>query len=191
MGAYTSFCQGGKENLKWKELPRYPSGGEQPAWSWGGTCKCGPSVCLPLQRLQNSALSLAHTPSLEGFSLVSRSHTCLRVCASNVRTPVRRAATFPRGALGLSFPPSFCPLSFPLFPSSSTPLCCFPCPSSSSPPFFSHNFSFLLCPACSDCGWCASRERAEGDAADATAVWAPCLLLGPLRRTRLHVSWGV
>lgn len=55
-----------------------------------------------------TARCLLHTPphlcrELEGLSLVSRSHTCLCVCASNVRAPVRLcAATFPRGALGLS-----------------------------------------------------------------------------------------
>lgn len=106
-----------------------PTCGEPPAWSWGGTCKCSPSVRLPLQRLQNCALPLAHTPltcagKLEGLSLVSRSHTCLRVCASNGRTPA------PQPFLEAhSGSPSLLPsvLLSPL-PSSSTPLCCFPCP---------------------------------------------------------------
>lgn len=140
-----------------------------------------------------TARCLLHTPphlcrELEGLSLVSRSHTCLCVCASNVRAPVRLcAATFPRGALGLSSLLSPLPFSPP-----PAHLCVvFLAPLPPPPPFFSHSFSCPLCPACSHCGWCASRERAEGDAADATAVWSPCLLLGPLRRTRLHVSWGV
>lgn len=37
----------------------------------------------------------------------------------------------------------------------------------------------------------AERSLAFWDAADATAVWAPCLLRGPLTKTRLHVSRGI
>lgn len=113
-------------------------------------------------------------------------HACVNLTCARESC---QAASFPLDAL--LHLPSFRLSSSLLFPSSSTPLCSFPCLSSPSPPFFSHNFSFLLSPAFSDCGWGASRERVQGDAADATAVWAPCLLLGPLRRTRLHVSQGV
>lgn len=143
-----------------------------------------------------TARCLLHTPlhlcrQLEGWSLVSRSHTCSRVCASNVCTLVLPHLRLFLQALSSTFPPSVCPpLSFsPYSPLLQHTFVLFSLPLFLLPSlFFSHNFSFLLCPACSDCGWGASRERAQGDAADATAVWAPCLLLGPLRRTRLHVS---
>lgn len=133
-----------------------------------------PLTCAGNLKARASPAGLAHV------------YACVHLtCARNSC----RAATFILDAL--FHLPSFFLSSSLLFPSSSTPLCCFPCLFSSSPPFFSHNFSFLLCPACSDCGWGASREWAQRDAADATAVWAPCLLLGPLRRTKLHVSRGV
>lgn len=110
-------------------------------------------------------------------------YACVRLTCARESS---RAATFPLGAL-LHLPSYH--LSSSLLSPPPAHLCVvFLAFSSSSPPFFSHNFSFLLCPACSDCGWGASRECAQGDAADATAVWAPCFLLGPLRRTRLHVS---
>lgn len=134
VGTYTSAKVEKKDKMERATMsppPPQPSlpCGEPPAWSWGGTCKCSPSVRLPLQRLQNCALPLAHTPltcagKLEGLSLVSRSHTCLRVCASNGCTPA------PQPFLEAhSGSPSLLPsvLLSPL-PSSSTPLCCFPCP---------------------------------------------------------------
>lgn len=125
---------------------------------------------------------------LEGLSLVSRSHTCLCVCASNVRAPVRLcAATFPRRALGLSYLLSPLPFSPP--PAHLCVVFLAPLP----PPL---PFSATTSPARSVLrAQTVAGVRAEsalrGDAADATAVWSPCLLLGPLRRTRLHVSWGV
>lgn len=146
-----------------------------------------------------TARCLLHTPlhlcrQLEGWSLVSRSHTCLRVCASNVCTLVLPdLQLFPPGAL--LHLPSVClssSLLSPLVPPPPAHLCVVFLASLPPPlPFFF--FSATTFPFCSalraqTAAGVASRERARGDAADATAVWAPCLLLGPLRRTRLHVS---
>lgn len=154
-----------KRKIKWKELPCHPPRpslpcGEPPAWSWGGTCKCSPSVRLPLQRLHNCALPFAHTPltcagKLEGLSLVSRSHTCLRVCASNGCTPA------PQPFLEAhSGSPSLLPsvLLSPL-PSSSTPLCCFPCPLFLLPSLFQPQL-FLPALSCVLRLWLVSELRA-------------------------------
>lgn len=153
------------------------------------------AVCLPApsEAAEQHAASCTHNVThaecrgLGGSSLVSRSHTrlcvCLCVCVWSWNFP---RDTLTRSRLLASVLLSS--FSFPFFQHTfvllSLPLFLFP-PSSAS-----QLFPLLLCPMCSDCGECANWRHTERDAADATAVWAPCLLQGPLKKTRLHVSWG-
>lgn len=83
----------------------------QPGVGEGLTNAAGPSAC-PFGGCR-TARCLLHTPphlcrELEGLSLAGRSHTCLRVCASNGCTQVGLQFFLP------TFPPFVCPpLSFP------------------------------------------------------------------------------
>lgn len=102
-----------------------------------------------------TARCLLHTPlhlcrQLEGWSLVSRSHTCLRVCASNVCTLVLPdLQLFPPGAL--LHLPSVClssSLLFPLFPPPPAHLCVVFLASLPPPlPFFFSATTFPFCSA--------------------------------------------
>lgn len=111
-----------KRNIKWKELPCPPPFVDSGQLRVGvGHANAAHLSACPFRGCR-TARCLLHT--LEGLSLVSRSHTCLRACASNGCTPA------PQPFLEAhSGSPSLLPsvLLSPL-PSSSTPLCCFPCP---------------------------------------------------------------
>lgn len=148
------------------------------------------AVCLPApseaaeQHAASYTHALTHTEcrGLGWSSLVSRFQTLLHM---HVHGAEAFLATRSQALLSL---PSFFPLSCsPLspLPSSSTPLCCFPCPYSCLPSLFSLTrfpsaLSFAL--------RVRLVRRTEWHAADAGR--APCLLQGPLKKTRLHVCWG-
>ena len=130
---------------------------EQPGWSWGGICKCRLSVRLPLQQAaEQHAASCTHTLTAECRELgrlkpsqqVSHKHVCVYT-ELKLFLETHSHTLFP--------PPFLCPvlLSLSPYPSSCTPLCCFPCPlflPSPLPLQPSLSFPLRSAPMCSDCG---------------------------------------